>query len=92
MLLELSGSEEPIFIDFNNSCLDIPLPLSEMIMTCSCHLNSIETVEAFADRLLSTISAIAVSGVYPTERSEESRILALGIEVIGSPIQNRPFV
>ena len=92
MLLESSGSEEPIFIDFNNSCSDIPSPLSEMIMNCSCQLNSIETFEEFADRLLSTISAIAVSGVYPTERSEESRILALGIEVIGSLINDRPFV
>ena len=91
MLLELSGSEEPIFIDFSNSCSDIPSPLSEMIITCSCQLNSMVIAEALADRLLSTISAIAVSGVYPTERSEESKILALGIEVIGLLIQHFPF-
>lgn len=38
------------------------------------------------------MSYAAVSGVYPTERSEESRILALGIEVIVPPIHNRPFI
>ena len=69
----------------------MPSPLSEIIILCFNQSNVMSTTDALAERLLSTISAIAVSGVYPTDLNDESNILALGIDVtrfftIASPL------
>ena len=74
------GSEEPMRIFSIKSLELMPSPSSEITIRFFSQSNWILISCALAEMQLSIISAIAVSSLYPTERSDSRSSLASGID------------
>ena len=86
------GSAEPMRMFLIRESASIPNPLSEMTIRRRSQSNVISIFVASAEMLLSMISAIAASSVYPTERRDISNSRASGMDSISSGISSTTLI